>query len=101
MSFEESETVDSPLYKLGKGLYDTGLLLLHDDKMDIGYGAYFNRPHYYNNELVKDHPSVWHHWPLGVAMMFGGEMLGVLDTLLEMKRAMQAEAEESFNTDIK
>ena len=68
--------------------------------MDIGYTIYYDRPHYYNGQLVKDHPSFMHHWPLGVLFMFGGQMLGVLDTLLEMKRAM-AEEEETFNTDIK
>lgn len=89
---------DSELYKIARGLYNTGLLLLYDDKHDIGYGAYKNRPHIYHGRLEKDHPSVLHHWPLGIGMMFGGEILGVIDTLLEMQRAMN---EESFNTDIK
>ena len=72
--------------------------MLHDDKMDIGYTVYYNRPHEYNGELVKDHPSFWHHWPLGVGFMFAGQMLGVFDTLLEMKNAMSNE--ETLNNQL-
>ena len=96
---ELPEPDETPLYKFGKGLYNTGLLLLHDDKMDIGYTIYYDRPHYYNGQLVKDHPSFMHHWPFGIAFMFAGQMMGVLDTLLEMKRAMQ-EDNKSFNNQL-
>lgn len=89
---------ETSLYKFARGLYNTGELLLYDDKHDIGYFTYYNRPHVYHGKLEKDHPSPLHHWPVGVIFMFAGQMLGIVDTLNQMKLGMQ---EESFNTDIK
>lgn len=77
------------LYRQAESIYNLGELLLHDDKMDIGYFTYYNRPHKYQGRLVKDHPSPYHHWPIGIALMFVGELLGTLATLNDMKTAAQ------------
>lgn len=88
------------LYKQAESIYNLGELLLHDDKHDIGYFTYYNRPHYYHGKLEKDHPSPYHHWPIGVALMFVGELLGTLATLNDMKQAATVEQEETFNTNV-
>lgn len=85
---------EQDLYKLGEKLYNLGDFLLYDDRHDIGYTVYYNRPHYYHDRLEKDHPSPLHHWPLGILFMALGQTIGTLATLNDMKNATQ---DESFN----
>lgn len=85
------------LYQLGKKLYNLGDFLLYDDRHDIGYTVYRNRPHYYHGKLEKDHESPYHHWPLGILFLALGQTLGTLATLNDMKQAVQ---EETFNTEL-
>ena len=88
---------EANLYQLGEKLYKLGDFLLYDDRHDIGYTVYRNRPHYYHGKLEKDHPSPYHHWPLGIVCLAAGQLLGTMATLLEMKQAVQ---EETFNTNV-
>ena len=85
------------LYTLAEKIYNLGDFLLWDDRFDIGYLQYKNRPHMYHGKLEKDHPSTWHHWPIGIFAMALGQLLGTVATLKDMQNAVQ---EESFNKDI-
>lgn len=78
-------------YKIAESLYNVGEFLLRDDAHDIGHFSYRNRPHYYHGKLEKDHPSPFHHWYLGVALMFVGQLLGTFATLSDMKEGAIAE----------
>jgi len=83
-----------PPYKLAEAMYNVGEFLLRDDAHDIGYFSYRDRPHYYHGEFFKDHPSPFHHWPIGIAMMFVGQLLGTFITLNDMKEgALEAQGE--------
>lgn len=83
-----------------EALYNLGEFLVEDDKFDLGYYAYKNRPHYYHGKLERDHPSTYHHWPLGILFMVSGGILGTIVNLMEMKDSI-LEADGDADSGIK
>ena len=97
----ESQPLQPDLYTLAERIYNLGDFLLWDDRFDIGYGVYNNRPHMYGGKLEKDHPSPWHHWPIGIFAMALGQFLGTVATLNDMQNGIQSEQQEqTFNTNV-
>lgn len=48
-------------------IHNVSMFLLMDDKHDLGRGVYYERDdHYYHGRFSAHHPSMWHHWQIGV-----------------------------------
>ena len=75
-------------------MWETGVLLIEDDKQDLGYTTYSGRiSHRYHGEIRPDHPSPFHHWQGGIALCALGQLFGFMGTLSQFKAAMEAENE--------
>ena len=70
-------------------IYNLGKTLVEDDKNDLGYLKYYNRPHEYHGEIHRDHPSMWHHWIPGIFIMTIGQVLGVYAQFREIQESVQ------------
>jgi len=96
LPIEQQPQPQPNLYQLGEKLYNLGDFLLWDDRGDIGRGAYYGRKeHVYKGQPSPDHPSPYHHWPIGILLMALGQTIGTLATLNDMKDAVTED--ESFN----
>jgi hypothetical protein len=52
-------------------LHNISMFLIRDDAGDVGYFRYSDRDHHYHHgKLSPDHPSVVHHWQIGVGLLF-------------------------------
>lgn len=48
-------------------IHNISMFLLVDDKHDLGRGVYYERDdHYYHGRFSAHHPSMWHHWQIGL-----------------------------------
>lgn len=83
-------------YKIAESLYNVGEFLLRDDAHDIGHFSYKDRPHYYHGKYEKDHPSPFHHWYVGIALMFVGQLLGTFATLSDLKEGAVEDSREGL-----
>lgn len=64
-------------------MHEFSVFLLKDDKHDLGYYRYYRRKgHYYMGRPAPNHPSMLHHWQIGI----GGLILAQLGGLLNLAR---------------
>lgn len=86
---------DGQLYdEVGRTLWDTGTLLIADDKQDIGYTTYRGRNgHVYHGEVRPDHPSPFHHYQAGIICCLAGQLCGFVATMKNFQEAAKAAGE--------
>lgn len=61
-------------------MHEFSLFLLKDDKSDIGYYKYFKRNgHYYHGVKSMNHPSMIHHWQIGIAGLIVAQIGGLIN----------------------
>ena len=73
-----------------KIMYDLGEALIADDKGDLGYFSYRNRPrHRYHGVSSPRHDSALHHWQAGVLLMLGAQFLHLSQLVNEAKEVVE------------
>lgn len=73
------------LYNLIETLSLFGESLVKDDKGDLGHFQYRNRRrHKYHGKRAPHHPSPWHHYQIGSAIILGSYLLGPLAFAADM-----------------
>lgn len=63
---------------IAKVIYNLGHTLIQDDKADLGWLSYRNRPnHVYHGKRSPSHPSNFHHWQIGTVLCMLGQMMAI------------------------
>ena len=61
-----------------KILYNIGKAMIYDDKGDLGYANYRGRTsHTYHGKKSPNHPSPFHHWQVGSALVLLSQFLSL------------------------
>lgn len=69
-----------------------GETLIRDDKGDLGYLNYRNRRrHKYHGRHAPDHPSPFHHWQVGSALLMASYLLAPLAMAVDMREEFDGE----------
>jgi hypothetical protein len=78
------ETPPLPM-EIFEAIHNFSLYLILDDVHDLGRGQYYERiDHFYHGRKSPDHPSVLHHWQLGLAGLLVSQVGSLLTKGLEL-----------------
>ena len=77
------------LYDLVETFNLFGESLIKDDKGDLGYLTYRNRTrHKYHGRVAPHHPSPFHHWQPGTAIVLASYFLAPLALALDIQEEL-------------
>jgi hypothetical protein len=81
---EQIEVGPVPM-ELFEMIHNFSVYLLIDDKHDLGRGQYYDRiDHYYHGRKSPHHPSVLHHYQLGIAGLLFSQVGSLITKGIEM-----------------